>query len=103
MRKIKTDEPVFPVVQGNTVEAIGLSHRDYFAANAPDVPEWFPYSDYPKEPEYKINAYGSQVYNSKEEWDLYKNACTDWSIQRLAAWRYRYADAMIAARGGDHE
>jgi hypothetical protein len=51
----------------------GMTLRDYFAANAPEMPKWF---------------YETSFCSSIDE-----------KLSRLAQWRWAYADAMIAGRG----
>lgn len=65
-----------PEVQG-ALEKIGdkfnpgMSHRDYFAAHAPDVPDGWWKGDYTRH---------------------------DNDVQRLVQWKYHYADKMIKER-----
>jgi len=51
--------------------SIGAKLLDYFAANAPEVPAWF-----------RPNARKDAVHQ----------------LRRLVAWRFHYADAMLAER-----
>ncbi|KEY03800.1 hypothetical protein IL59_0214340 [Brucella suis bv. 4 str. 40] len=74
-----------------------MTLRDHFAASAPDVPNWFVFPGEPKEPEYDLTEFG-QVYKSETEFDAYTVARRTWRIQRMAAWGFVYADAMLAAR-----
>jgi hypothetical protein len=56
----------------------GLTKREYFAAHAPPTPAWFEFDSNeqkPPAPEQPGPAYG---------------------VARIAAWRYAYADAMLA-------
>lgn len=50
------------------------SRRDYFAAHAPEVPDWF------------MPEHASSMEQSHYE------------MARIVAWRYAYADAMLANR-----
>lgn len=54
----------------NDFVAPGLTKREYFAAHAPEMPAWF--------------------NNKYPEID---------GIDRLVAWRYAYADAMLKEKG----
>lgn len=54
----------------------GLTMRDWFAANAPEVPEWF---------EWERNSISPFMPSET-------------TIQRMVRWKYEYADAMMAQR-----
>ena len=78
----------------------GLTARDWFAGQAPDAPDWFEHPGHPVYPRAKsINAAGAPAYDDGviEE---YRRGVQRWNLAREAAWRFSYADAMLAARKG---
>lgn len=92
--------PAFPVAyehsltQGGTrsQEWGGMSLRDYFAAHAPEIPQWF---------ERKItrSVVVKESMKDGHPWFSPETVVTgeadmDWLIR----WRYTFADAMIKAR-----
>lgn len=98
----------------------GMSLRDWFAGHAPDAPEWFDF-DFgeaePKAPESVGSwaAHGDEITSHRKGTDgyekvveyrkkeaFYREAEKAWrrrrELARLSAWRFSYADAMLAAR-----
>lgn len=73
--------PAFPSVDLGADVQPGMSLRDYFAAHAPAVPEWFS-PDIPHQPGTGIDA--------------------TWGKLRLFQWPYVWADAQLVqrAKGG---
>ena len=100
--------PAFPIVHGHFVEALGLSQRQYYAAHAPEVPEWFKYKSHPHDPGegmYVLSAHERSLPGGMaKERELQQQRAKKheavvmaWRIERIAAWRFAYADAMIEA------
>jgi hypothetical protein len=75
MTQKDTGGPAFPTVAGQTVYSNGMTLRDYFAANAPEMPDQW-WSD------------------TKAE---HGGGAGSWA-EAMASWRYFYADAMLAER-----
>lgn len=73
-------------------QSTGMTLRDYFAGQAPDMPGWWMSGDCPTPPP------GWKEGDGPTAWD---NAVQRWMTARVASWRYSFADAMIAARGGE--
>lgn len=69
---------------------MGMTLRDYFAAHAPDVPNWFDRNYVEKVAQIGIDKDG--VVNG-----LCMIPETD--CERLIRWRWNYADDMLKARG----
>ena len=66
----------------------GMTLRDWFAGNAPDVPDWWMAGDIPTPPP------GWKEGDGAAAWD---RAREHWLLNRIAAWRWAYADAVLAA------
>lgn len=84
--KIDNGGPVFPTQQIAPPYAagslwMGMSVRDYFAAHAPKVPNWF-------------------ITTTDMKWDSEKTGLDPEISKKLFfQWRWYYADQMIKARG----
>jgi hypothetical protein len=112
---------------------VGVTVRDYFAAHAPAVPDWFVYRE--PNPPTPPPAADLDDFDAKWARDISSDDCPEeslnhhdvkperaakirdyarvygayWTarlahldrqaINRIVAWRYAYADAMLAARG----
>jgi len=63
---------------GNRLVHYGMTLRDYFAAKAPEVPEWFSID---------INDEDRKRKSNQEH-----------HMMLLTAWRWHYADAMLKQR-----
>jgi hypothetical protein len=87
----------------------GLTKREYFAAHAPTTPDWFEFDSNeqkPPAPEQPGPAYGVSVRSlpvwaeHERKMRAYEYACKAhglrWEMARIVAWRYAYADAMLA-------
>lgn len=78
----------------------GLTLRDYFAAHAPEAPKWFS-PPIPSVADRTSNFKGLLL--TEQAGNEYEDACIEagrqLSSERYMAWRYAYADAMIAERG----
>ena len=89
--KIDHGGPAFPFKEddgtGGFAQFPGMTLRDYFAAKAPIMPEWY-WSGWHGKERFKAKANSAVMRDS-----LY--ASTDW------AWAY--ADAMLAARPAPQE
>jgi hypothetical protein len=122
--------PAFPPNAGwrdDDLSARGMSMRDYFAAHAPEVPDWFehtpPKRELPENP--KTDELDETHRKTAEDWrrdpifDLpeelewwgdkvkaYADAKSRWQtenqIARLVQWRYVYADEMVEQRTKDN-
>ncbi len=117
--------PAFSIAEipGVSMGADGMSLRDYFAAHAPAIPEWFehkpPARDFPKFPDWQEldpthqqmakNWLADPVFDLPEElaWFQAKvvkvnEARYAWNYSdkasRLFQWRYAFADAMLQER-----
>lgn len=74
---------------------LGMTLRDYYAGNAPEIPEWF--GESPPVREYSaLTRSGSKtpVIDNKE-WEI---IIKKYWMKRLMDWRWSYADEMIKAR-----
>lgn len=118
------DHPISPILDLNhDLSGLrGLTKREYFAAHAPEVPEWFIHTEpkNPKEPKswtdmsdndpFKEAArewFQYPCYDIKDEelkwfqeaWEKFWQDVKAWkaqnSMSRLKQWRYYYADAML--------
>lgn len=101
-------QPAFPIVAGNTVEALGMTQRQYYAAHAPEVPEWFKYKSHPHDPgegmyvlsQHERSLPGGMAKERELQQQRAKKheaVVMAWRIERIAAWRFAYADALIEA------
>lgn len=126
-----TDQPAFPEVlttdSGNIKTVGGLSKREYFAAHAPEMPEWFtrgiklePYKgvqpprwqDQPEPFQEEARLWQQGEWNEKisEELEDFRKSVHEYHAEltahdirqrtiQLRAWRYYYADIMLAEKG----
>lgn len=92
--KINDGGPAFPreaYVNPHGVEirigSDGMTLRDWFAGQAPDVPNWW--LEMQRNIDRQRNPLGEPHKPAPREY-----------LQLLAEWRWAYADAMLAARGG---
>jgi hypothetical protein len=104
-----------------------MTLREYFAAHAPEVPGTFlgrylPYQgpaapntrdlgerdrkiaeNWLLDPCYELAGHGEVLGKFQEQYDAHQEAKAQHEnqsqIQRMIAWRWHYADLMIAARG----
>lgn len=74
-------------VQFRPAPATDATLRDQFAMAAPPVPDWFKFDTGTNKPHWDA---------TKEDVEAWRNACRE---QKFFAWRWYYADAMLAARG----
>lgn len=79
----------FPIETTSTPYAPGMSLRDWFAGQAPDMPNWWMSVGCPTPPP------GWKEGDGPTLWDELR---TKWNINRIALWRFAYADAMLEAR-----
>ena len=118
-------EPMHPfqfAAEGiDPITCMGATMRDYFAANAPEVPDWFKYTPGPQtprpampvlqeQPEEVIKAVADRNKKSPayEIWakllSAHEEAVAAWHVeinaQRFFAWLWRYATLMMAYREG---
>ena len=85
----------FPVPNLQDDESFnGMSLRDYFAAHAPEVPDWFQHLQWQTEATTKVSQLGDPGRYAKVI-----ERHIESGPQRIARWNYSYADAMIAERG----
>lgn len=111
--------PAFPGYEQddnrNLCATRGMSLRDYFASNAPPSPEeWMSWDLRPDSPpivpmptgfqhlpegEYRV-AVEDTMAKQREINREYANKLAAWRLAREVAWRYAYADAMIAESHG---
>lgn len=90
MSKHDNGGPAFPTLQHEHVP--GMTLRDHFAVNAPDVPEGFGLGSKP----------GWQpCMDSPGGHEIYQSVLMRWQLDRQARWAYLHADAMLAAREED--
>ena len=91
----------------------GMSLRDWFAGRAPDMPSWVPGVHAVLDPRYPSAEGMSRCQGCKEEGECEGGAdcekiaqvvkdrqafTVSFYLERVAAWSYAYADAMIEAR-----
>ncbi|WP_273785666.1 hypothetical protein [Brucella intermedia] len=117
MSKIETGGPAFPNVgsHGNIIEP-GMTLRDYFAAQAPSMPSDYMIGEYPiledierpdgywdwgtsKQAEFE-RSHETEKERFREE---HRVKVTAYEMNRRVTWALAYADAMLAARGGDRD
>ena len=67
--------------------------RDYFAGQAPEVPEWFPPNEWTTEEAVNRPTRESPGWMTMEIVEHVEPL-----IEHLARWKFAYADAMLAAR-----
>jgi hypothetical protein len=70
----------------------GMSLRDYFAAHAPEMPDWFRPATEEQRPNVPEMASAAEHDATMDAW---------WGrvrLARISAWPWVYADAMLAAR-----
>jgi len=74
-------------------DVTGMTLRDWFAGQAPAVPDWFMWGEIiaQKENEPWIGA-------SNDEKNAFSAEIQELAMRRIIAWPWAYADAMIAAR-----
>lgn len=72
-----------------TVTNPSMTLRDWFAGEAPEAPEWWMNEGCPQPPPGWSDGYGAT------KWE---ELTTEWRVNRIAIWRWKYADAMIATR-----
>ena len=83
----------FPERCDNGYDLEGSLLRDWFAMNAPeDIPSWFDFKF--REPEPKDD--GDEWSGLPEGWEAWDNRRQQ---AKYIAWRWAYADLMMAARG----
>lgn len=68
-----------------------ITLRDYFAAHAPAIPDWFEPAMPTKEP-FRPGDYGYSETPQQKVWRAARAA------QRVIQWPWFYADAMLDAR-----
>ncbi len=72
----------------------GMTLRDWFAGEAPEAPVWWMIEGCPQPPPGWSDGYGATKWSE---------LTIDWRVNRIALWRWKYADAMIAARKGGEQ
>lgn len=88
-KQIEDGGPAFPVNQSEVCNTTpGLSLRDYFAAHAPPAPEWYS----------RRYMYGADPKGSGLVGKDVQPASMEEQERHFHAWRWHYADAMLAAR-----
>jgi hypothetical protein len=75
---------------------LGMTLRDYFAAHAPDMPEYW---TAPKEMLLPLPQPKGRGPEYAAEWEARNNALKHNALMHEVTWRWAYADAMIKARG----
>jgi hypothetical protein len=73
----------------------GMSLRNYFAAHAPEQPEYWSAPKAMLVPVPQPNGRGPEF---QAQWDARDAANTHNTLMHEVTWRWAYADAMIAAR-----
>jgi hypothetical protein len=91
--KINDGGPAFPceTYNGHALPGIGMTLRDWFAGQAPPMPQWFK-SHYEYINQRNVTPWQC-IYN-----DYVAKSDVSYNLKMLTAWAYEYADAMIAAR-----
>jgi hypothetical protein len=74
----------------------GMTLRDYFAAHAPAVPDWFKHE--PTSPMPHIVAGNETMREHVESKMIYNAWVNEQKAFKFFAWRTFYADAMLAER-----
>lgn len=127
---LKDGGPAFPCATGDFVLNEGMSMRQWYAAHAPAVPEWFRLkndSDWPKVPavpkewdaaelaEFTMLKAGTLELGAVSDdvlvfWRRYEPARARLEAWRdkmrqkkFFAWRWYYADQMIASERGEQQ
>jgi len=67
----------------------GMTLRDWFAGQAPEAPDWWMADECPTPPPGWNEGDGAAAWVKAEH---------RFMMGRIAAWRYAYADAMLAER-----
>ena len=78
--------------------ASGMTLRDYFAGQAPEVPEWFPPNEWTTEEAVNRPTRESPGWMTMEIVEHVEP-----HIEHLVRWKFAYADAMLAARSGERK
>ena len=98
--KLRSDDPAFPAkiplrdTRGQEASDFmffgGITLRDWFATHAPEVPGWF-----------RTDLVSKTRYGGLPPCPLPRNDHENNMLaERFIAWRWHYADLMVAARGG---
>lgn len=74
-----------PMEKGATLHVRGMTMRQYYAAHAPAVPDWF------RAGCYRARGYGKDAALYGADFELGVNE----ELAILCEWRWRYADEMI--------
>ena len=77
----------------------GLSIRDWFAGQAPRMPEWFMGDGEPHNNPTDYAPDGFPIAWEKEH-AAHHSELVAFETKRLSMWAYSYADAMLSARQG---
>ena len=98
-------QPRYETPQGHFIEHAqsGMTLRDWFAGNAPPMPDWFvPVEHIGQAPKGTIFPFDNSDGLSHKDVFALENAARieycKWLALAEAAWRFFYADAMIEAR-----
>lgn len=83
----------FPVSNGEETD-FGMHLRDHFAAHAPDAPSWWMAVI---EDEIRAAKPGYQAPDIA--WLEFADGAIKRRLEKMAQWRWAYADAMLAERG----
>lgn len=128
--------PAFPMVSEQYGHYCGMDLLDYFAAHAPEIPDWFEFAfardyDFGKPPEVPDMPCLDQKQRDTVRWmanegygesdvddslrDLWPHVATYKAyfkardkhqhaskVRRFVAWRWFYAESMLAARAPAH-
>lgn len=81
--------PAFPVSTIDGFTEFGMSLRDWFAGQAPRVPDDFSHPGLPS---------CLAMLVSEEEYADHEVKLNEWLADRAASWAFAYADAMLATR-----
>lgn len=92
----------FPMASDLLGHAPGMSLRDWFAGNAPPMPDEWPLTLFAgPAPASTIFPYSGPPMTPKELMEMDKEARRAyhiWTARAEATWRWAYADAMLAER-----
>ena len=85
--------PLHPGIMPDWKASAGMTLREWFAGQAPDVPAWFG----------KMTDVGQigTFHGTAEQWLIARQAAAAANVKIVASWGYAYADAMLAARSAN--
>ncbi len=93
--EINEGGPAFPLAATpESIDYHGMSMRDWFAGQAPAVPDWFM-----KGERLELDRRCPSGYDGTQaEFDAWSADEVVFMLGRMSAWPWAYADAMLAAR-----